>query len=249
MNDKISNRIPGHLEEAPLNRDVRIKDSGFARIRNDARKSDRALERFDEIGLLPGEAALIVGRAAEMAVGRGARVDRAVEIEMGADAARGQVHRLGDGLLELILRHLTGAVGVDVGRRRTRDADGVGELQRAAIGKPGGVDVLGDVARSVSGRTVNLGRILAGERTAAMRGRTTVGVDEIGRAQDNLLSHSLQEPAVTIDDSRLQSGQYRPHPDNCPSALRLIQARSYQDFPTDAPRPAGCRSTRSRKLS
>src|SRR6478609_5888025 len=70
-------------------------------------KLDGALERFDEVRLLPGEAALVVRRAAEMAVGRGARVDRAVEVEMAADAARGEVHRLGGGLLEFVLRHLT----------------------------------------------------------------------------------------------------------------------------------------------
>src|SRR5882757_10272657 len=59
------------------------------------KESHGALQRLGEIGLLPGEAALIVGGAAEMAVGRSARVDRAVEIEMLADAARRQIHRLG----------------------------------------------------------------------------------------------------------------------------------------------------------
>src|SRR3954470_12496064 len=113
-------------------------------------KSDGALERLDQVGFLPGEAALVIGRTAEMAVGRGARVDRAIEIEMAADAARGEVHRLGGGLLELILRHLTGAVGVDVDRQRTRHADGVGELKRAAVSKTGRDDVLGNVARSIS---------------------------------------------------------------------------------------------------
>ena len=43
---------------------------------------------LDEIGALPGEAAIGLRRAAEMAVGAGARVDRAVEPEMLADAAR-----------------------------------------------------------------------------------------------------------------------------------------------------------------
>src|SRR3954470_7373771 len=141
-------------------------------------RSNRALERLDEVGLLPGEAALIVRRAAEMAVGRGARIDRAVEVEMGADTARGQVHRLGDSLLELVLGDLSGAVGVDVDRQRPRHADGVGELQGAAIGQTGGNDVLGDVARGIRDRAVDLGRILAGEGAAAMRGRATIGVDD-----------------------------------------------------------------------
>src|SRR3569623_1819638 len=85
---------------------VEIPGSPRTRRPGTTRELDGALERFDEIGLLPGEAALVVGRTAEMTVGRGTRVDRTVQVEMGADAARGQVHRLGGGLLELVLRHL-----------------------------------------------------------------------------------------------------------------------------------------------
>ena len=48
----------------------------------------RALDRRGEVGLFPGEAAILVGRAAEMAVGRGAPVDRAVELERAADVGR-----------------------------------------------------------------------------------------------------------------------------------------------------------------
>src|ERR1700730_4464966 len=79
---------------------------------------DRALQRFGEGGVLPGESALIVGGAAEMAVGRGARIDRTIEVEMLANAARGEVHRFGHDLLELVLRDLSGAVGVAVDRER-----------------------------------------------------------------------------------------------------------------------------------
>src|SRR5882757_11088512 len=75
---------------------------------------NRALQRLGEIGFFPTEATLIVRGAAEMAVGRGARVDRPVEVEVGADAARREIHRFGHGLLELVLGHLTGAMGVDV---------------------------------------------------------------------------------------------------------------------------------------
>ena len=41
-----------------------------------------------------------------------------------------------------------------------------------------GHDVLRDVARGVRGRAVHLGRILAGERAAAVRRRAAVGVDD-----------------------------------------------------------------------
>src|SRR4051794_22547461 len=111
-----------------------------------------ALEHFGEVGLLPGEPALIVRRAAEMTVRRGARIDRLVEIEMLADAARGQVHGFGHDLLELVLGHVAGAVGVDVDRQRPRYADRVGELQGAAAGEAGGDDVLGYVARRIGRR-------------------------------------------------------------------------------------------------
>src|SRR5437868_10508610 len=67
-------------------------DPASPRKRGEARKKlNRALQHFGEIGLLPGEAALIVGRAAEMTVGGGARINRLVEIEMLADAARRQI--------------------------------------------------------------------------------------------------------------------------------------------------------------
>src|SRR4051794_18230783 len=131
---------------------------------------NRALERFGEIGLFPGEAALIVGGAAEMAVGRGAGVDRPVEVEMGADAARRQIHRFRHRLLELVFAYLPGAVGIDIDRQRPRHADRVSELQRAAAGKAGGDDVLGEIARGIGGGAVHFGRILAGEGAAAMRG-------------------------------------------------------------------------------
>ena len=59
-----------------------------------------------------------------------------------------------------------------------RDADRVGDLELAAVGEPGGDDVLRHVARRVGGRAVDLGRILAGERPAAVRRRAAVGVDD-----------------------------------------------------------------------
>src|SRR5208282_432589 len=65
-----------------------------------------------------------------------------------------------------------------------QDADGigntdrVGELHFAAVGEAGGYDVLGDVARHVGGRTIDLGRILAAESAAAVTTHATVCVDD-----------------------------------------------------------------------
>ena len=80
--------------------------------------------------------------------------------------------------LELALVDLAGAVQVGVDRQRLGDADGVGELQRAAVGEAGGDDVLGEIARGIGGRAVDLGRVLAGEGAAAVRRRAAVGVDD-----------------------------------------------------------------------
>src|SRR6202171_6066626 len=94
---------------AKRTRNPEVRDSGSAprgASRNDAYKSHRALQRVGEVGLLPREPALIVRRAAEMAVGRGPRVNRLVEIEMLADAARRPIHPLGPRHLEVVPRHV-----------------------------------------------------------------------------------------------------------------------------------------------
>ena len=67
---------------------------------------------------------------------------------------------------------------LDEDRERLRDADRVGDLDLAAVGETGGDDVLRHVARRVRGRAVDLRRVLAGERAAAVRGRAAVGVDD-----------------------------------------------------------------------
>ena len=67
---------------------------------------------------------------------------------------------------------------VDIDRQRLGDADGIGELDGAAPGKAGGDDILGEVAGSIGGRAVDLGRVLAGEGAAAMRSSAAVSIDD-----------------------------------------------------------------------
>ena len=83
-------------------------------------------------------------------------------------------HELGD----LLFGDASGALGVHHDRHRIGDADGVGELHQRAIGEAGGDDVLRDVARHVAGRAIDLRRILARERAAAVRRGAAVGVDD-----------------------------------------------------------------------
>ena len=94
-----------------------------------------------------------------------------------ADTARGQVHALDDGAFDRLGLDLTGAVGVNIDRQRLGHADGIADLQRAAVGQPGSHHVFRQIARSISRRAVNLGRVLARKRTATVGGRAAIGVD------------------------------------------------------------------------
>ena len=59
-----------------------------------------------------------------------------------------------------------------------RRADRVRDLDLAALGQAGGHDVLGDPAHGVGAGAVDLRRVLAGERAAAVAGHAAVGVDD-----------------------------------------------------------------------
>jgi hypothetical protein len=69
-------------------------------------------------------------------------------------------------------------VGVDIERQRLRHADRIGELDRAALGEARRDDVLREIAGDVGRRAIDLGRILARERAAAVRGSAAIGVDD-----------------------------------------------------------------------
>src|SRR3546814_3462716 len=84
-------------------------------VRN--RKSAKGcLQLVDEIGLLPRETAVRIRVTAEMAVGGGAGIDRPVQLQMRADAARRQVHGLADRVRDVLVPGLAGAVGLDIHR-------------------------------------------------------------------------------------------------------------------------------------
>src|SRR5262245_61633204 len=127
------------------------------------------------VGSFPGE--LRFG-AAEVSEGGGLLVDRPPQIELLHDPAWGELEVAADELGDLRFRQAAGAFGVHHDRDWIRDADRIRELHERAIRQAGGDDVLGNVARHVAGRSVDLRRILAREGTAAVRGRTTIGVDD-----------------------------------------------------------------------
>src|SRR5690606_12142286 len=109
--------------------------------------SECALELVGDVGLLPGEAAVLFRLAAEMAVGRGALIDWPVEAEMRADAARREVHELLQHLRELVLVGLAGAVGVHIDRKRMCDADRISKLDHAAVGEACSHHILRQITR------------------------------------------------------------------------------------------------------
>src|SRR5688572_652456 len=148
------------------------------------------------IRLLPAEAL-----AAEVAVGRRPLVDRLQQIEHLDDAVRPQVEVLVDGRDDLLLRHLVRAKGLDRYRRRLRHADRVRHLHLAALGEARRYDVLRDIARGVSGRAIDLRRVLTRERAAAVASETAVAVDDDLAARQSAVAHrpADDEPARRID--------------------------------------------------
>src|SRR5690606_16535012 len=131
----------------------------------------------------------LLGLAPEVAVAGGALVDRVHQVERLQDAVRAQVEVAADQLLDHDVPDLAGAEGGDRDRGRLGDADGVAHLHLAAVGQAGGDHVLGDVARGVGGGTVDLGRVLAGERAATVAGPAAVGVDDDLAAGQAAVAH------------------------------------------------------------
>ncbi len=113
-----------------------------------------------------------------MPVGGGAGVDRTLQVEHLEDAERAQIEDLTDDVGELAVVDLAGAEGLEHHGGRLGHADGVGELDLALVGETGGDDVLGHVACRIGGGTVDLGRVLAGERATTVTGHAAVGVDD-----------------------------------------------------------------------
>src|SRR6185312_5985219 len=138
------------------------------------------------VRLLPGELLLA---AAEVTVRRRLLVDRAEQVELADERARTAIEVLADEALDRALRDRPRAEGLHVDRDRLRHADGVGELHFATARQLGRDDVLGDVARVVAGRAIDLRRILAREGAAAVTAPAAVGVDDDLAAGEARVAH------------------------------------------------------------
>src|SRR5450432_2020664 len=84
-------------------------------------------QAFDEIEPLPGEAAIGIGLAPEMAIGGGAGIDRLVEAEMLTDAAGREIHQFLQHLGEALFIEIARVMGLDIDAERFGYADGIAQ--------------------------------------------------------------------------------------------------------------------------
>src|SRR6266576_1933366 len=135
----------------------------------------RCTERVRLVRALPGEVAVV---PAEVTVRRRLRVDRTAEIEVTEDRGGTQVEVLLHEVLDPAHGDRLGSERLDENGHRLRDPDRVRDLDLATLGKPGCDEVLRDVTRRVGGRAVDLRRVLARERPAAVWSSAAVRVDD-----------------------------------------------------------------------
>eukprot|EP00695_Tsukubamonas_globosa_P003992 TRINITY_DN960_c0_g1_i2.p2 TRINITY_DN960_c0_g1~~TRINITY_DN960_c0_g1_i2.p2 ORF type:complete len:110 (-),score=33.46 TRINITY_DN960_c0_g1_i2:166-495(-) len=92
-----------------------------------------------------------------MAVGRGGRVDGALEIELANDMIWSQIEVLLDDLNQFAVGPGASAEGVDEDGKRVGNTNGVGNLDESPLGEASSDDALGDPASSVASRAIDLG--------------------------------------------------------------------------------------------
>src|SRR5439155_26810968 len=97
--------------------------------------------------------------------------------------------------------------------------DRVCDLRLAAVGETGRDDILGHPPHRVGPAAVDLGRVLPGERPAAVPGHPAVGVDDYLAAGQASVAHRAAdlEPPGRVDQQavaggvEVQTGQHRRH--------------------------------------
>ncbi len=114
-----------------------------------------------------------------MAVRGGGLVDRPLQVESRATIAAGRRSNTSRTACSIFVSSTVLVPNVsDEDADRLGHADGVRHLHLAALRGAGGHDVLGDPARGVRRGAVDLARVLAAERAAAVTTHAAVGVDD-----------------------------------------------------------------------
>ena len=113
-----------------------------------------------------------------MASGGCLAIDRTAEIEAADDSLGSQREHLAHEAGDALIGDKPRAVRIDPHTDRVGHADRVGQLHFAFFGESRGDDVLGDMPGHISGRTIDLGRVLAAERATAMPAPAAVTIDD-----------------------------------------------------------------------
>src|ERR1700691_5443459 len=129
-------------------------------------------QRIRLVGTLPGELLFLT---AKMAVGRRFLINRPCEVQHLAQSEGGEIEMRAHDLRQARVRHFPGAESLHHDRGRFGDADGVGDLDFAALRESRRHDVLGDVACRIGRRPIDFGGLLAGERAPAVARKAPVG--------------------------------------------------------------------------
>eukprot|EP00771_Trimastix_marina_P000193 gnl/Trimastix_PCT/120.p1 GENE.gnl/Trimastix_PCT/120~~gnl/Trimastix_PCT/120.p1 ORF type:complete len:1000 (+),score=301.91 gnl/Trimastix_PCT/120:28-3000(+) len=128
---------------------------------------------IEGLGDLPFEAL-----ATEMAVGGRLGEPRCAERKLLDNSTRAAVEVVLDDLDHAVVLDVAGAVRVDEDGDGLHDADGVRELDEAALAETRVDEALGDPARHVGPGAVDLGVVLAREASATVRTPATIGIDD-----------------------------------------------------------------------
>src|SRR5215469_2349919 len=168
-------------------------------------ETDRGPQRLSAVRALPREVGFF---AAEMTISRRLLVDRPEQIQVANNGRRAQVEDLQHRILNPLNRRALGAEALNEQAHRLGLADCIGDLRLAAVGQPGGDDVLGDPAHRVRAAPVHFGGVLTGEGAAAVPGHPAVGVnDDLATSEPGVAHRAADfEPAGGVDQQAVPGG-------------------------------------------
>ena len=129
-----------------------------------------------------------------MAIGGQLPVNGLLEPQIPDDGCGPEIKGLPDRLLQHLIRHGAGAEGLHQDGNRLGHTDGVGQLNLAPLGQPGGHHGFGHPPGGVGRGAVHLGGVLSGERAAAVGGGPAVSI------HNDLPSGETRVPLGPADD-------------------------------------------------
>ena len=132
-----------------------------------------------------------------MAVCRSFAIDRTAQIKLVDDGTRTQVEHLVYRCLDVRCRNDARAKRIDHYGNRTRNTNGIGNLNLATRCQTGGNHILGNPTSSIGSRAVNLCAVLAREGATAVTPHTAIGVDDDLAASKTRIAHRATHHKTT----------------------------------------------------